>query len=271
MNILMLNASPKRKGGASGCFSWLLTLMLAGCKITTLNIRNQADYAEALALLGSVDAVVISSPLYVDGIPAHMLPFMEKAEYECKQKHYRFKLYVLSNSGFVEGVQNKLHLNMYEAWCYRAGIEWGGGLGIGGGTILHVLLILFPISVIIRCLELAVVFFSTGAITGRDLWSYFSGLLVTIFFFLGVLVCEAIVAHAIRRGKQTKNLYTRVLMPSFIFLLGADAFMFLLALFKGTLPHALFRKVSQEEINKNAVACRTEISHGGTSNDQQDS
>lgn len=170
----------------------------------------------------------------------------------------------------MEGVQNKLHLNMYEAWCHRAGIEWGGGLGIGGGTILYVLLILFPISAIIRCLEIAVVFFSTGAITGRDIWSYFSGLLVTIFFFLGALVCEATMAHAIRRGKQTENLYTRVLMPSFIFLLGADAFMFLLALFKGTLPHVLFRKVSLDEINKNAVACRTDIPHGGMSNDQQD-
>lgn len=267
MNILVLNASPKRKGGASRCFSWLLKLLLVGCKITTLNIRNQADYAKALTLLDRMDAVVISSPLYVDGVPAHMLPFLEKAEYECRQKHYRFKLYVISNSGFVEGVQNKLHLKMYEAWCHRADIEWGGGLGIGGGTILYVLFILFPISVIIHCLEIAVTLFSTGVITGHDIWSHFSGLLVTIFFFLGAFVCEAAMAHAIRRGKQTKNFYTRVLIPSFIFLLGADIFMLLMALIKGTLPHTMFRKISLEAIHKNATGCSAD-SHEGMSNNQ---
>lgn len=247
MNILILNASPKRKGGASRCFSRLLRPLLAGCKTTVLDIRNQGDYGKALMLLERVDAVVISSPLYVDGIPSHLLPFLKKAEYECRQKHLHFKLYVLSNSGFVEGIQNKLHLNMYEAWCRRAGIQWGGGLGIGGGTMLYVLFLLFPITLIIRGVQIASVLYSAGTISGRDLWSYCSGLLVTIFFFLGVIVCEFIMAHAIRHGNQIINLYTRILIPSFVFLVCADIFMILSALFKGTLFHALFRRVSPPE------------------------
>ncbi len=253
MNVLILNASPKRKGGASRCFSELLKFLLLGCKITTADIHGQADYSKALSLLGEADAVVVSAPLYVDGIPAHMLPFLQEAEQICRQKHLHFKLYVLSNSGFVEGVHNKLHLNMYEAWCRRSGIEWGGGLGVGGGVMLQVMFVLFPITVLIRCAQIAATVIVVGAITGREVWSLCSGILITGFFLSGALICEIILAHAIRTGHGIKNLYTRVLVPSFIFLICADIFMFLSALFHKTAPHALFRKISSAEIDERAA------------------
>lgn len=243
MNILILNASPKRKGGASRFFSKLMKLMLLGCNITTCDVRGRSDYEKALSLLDGADAVFISSPLYVDGIPAHMLPFLMQAEHICVEKCYHFKLYVLSNSGFIEGKQNALHLKMYEAWCNRANIEWGGGLGIGGGVMLHVLYILFPISVIIRCIQIVLFVIQTGTISGAEIWSYCSGLLVTPFFFIGAFVCTAMVAYAIRNKKLIKNIYTRPLIPSFLFLIVADIFMLISAILKGTLPHKLFRKV----------------------------
>ena len=50
------------------------------------------------------------------------------------------------------------------------------------------------------------------------------------------------VAVWVRKGICGVSRYTRVLMPSFLFLIGADIFMLLSALFHGTLPHKLFRK-----------------------------
>lgn len=249
MNILILNASPKRKGGASRCFSRLMKLMLLGCRVTVCDVRGAGDYKNALSLLEYADAVIISSPLYVDGIPAHMLPFLIQAEHLCAEKHYHFKLYVLSNSGFIEGKQNALHLKMYEAWCTRARIQWGGGLGIGGGVMLYVLYILFPISVIIRFAEIILIILQKGNITGAEIWAYCSGLLVTPFFFIWPFASTAVMAFTIRKRKKRNCIYTRPLIPSFLFLIAADVFMLLSAILKRTLPHKLFSRVCMNKEN----------------------
>lgn len=243
MNVLVLNTSPKQKGGASRFFAKLLKAMLLRCKITTCDIRNHSDYEQALSLLGEADAVVISSPLYVDGIPAHMLPFLLQAEQLCTKKQHRFKLYVLSNCGFVEGKQNSLHLKMYEAWSACAGVEWGGGLGIGGGVMLHILCILFPILALLRLVRIVVVALPAGA----QIWPYLIGLLVVPFLTIGLFVCLAVLAQAIRHKKQIKNLYTRPLVPSFVFLVFADLFMLISAAFNRVLPHKLFKRIDLPE------------------------
>lgn len=242
MNVLIINASPKKKGGASRTFSSQLKLMLAGCKVTTCDVCTRGNYENALGLLPAADAVVISVPLYVDGIPSHLLPFLVEAEQLCIKNKLQFKLYVISNNGFIEGVQNKLHLNMYEAWCKRAGIEWGGGFGIGGGVMLYVLSILFFVFAGLDILKTAIGFIQSGVLTGAQIWSNFQGLVWILFFMLGGLVCEALLAHAIRNKKSIKNMYTRAMLPSFIFLVVASLFMTLGALFKGTLPHKLFKR-----------------------------
>lgn len=244
MNILILNASPKRKGGASRFFAKMMKLMLAGCKITTCDVSGPGDYENALSHFENVNAVIMSVPLYVDGIPAHMLPFLMQAEQLCTEKHCNFKLYAVSNNGFIEGRQNATHLNMYEAWCARAGVEWGGGLGIGGGVMLHVLFILFPISVLITLIQIILAVIQTGDISGAMLWDYCSGLLSTPFFFIWPLICMIILGVTIRRKKACKNIFTRPLIPSFVFLLCADIFMLISSILAGTWPHKLFKRIS---------------------------
>lgn len=114
----------------------------------------------------------------------HLLlrPFLERAEAACREKKLDFRLYALSNNGFVEGRQNELNLRLYEGWCRRSGAAWGGGLGLMG--------------------------------------------------------------RRTRKGACGATRYTRVLIPSFLFLIGADIYMLLAALFRGTLPHKLFQKES---------------------------
>ena len=105
MNILILNASPKSKGSASAFYSSLLRPFLAGCKIKTRPLCGARDYKKIFELLPWTDAVVISAPVYVDAAPSHVTAFLEQAEQLCQEQLCHFKLYAISNCGFIEGHQ----------------------------------------------------------------------------------------------------------------------------------------------------------------------
>ena len=241
MKVLILNASPKRRGGASQFFSMLLRPFLLGCRVKALPLRGPGDYDAALAALPWAEAVVISAPLYVDGAPSHVLPFLERAETVCREKKLDFKLYALSNNGFVEGRQNEPHLRIYEGWCLRAGVAWGGGLGVGGGVMLNWLCMLLPLFALLHTVEV-VTMAQSGTLTPLAALNYYSGCLIDLFLCAGLIWGLALMGRRVRRGICGENRYTRVLLPSFLFLIGADIFMLLSALFQGTLPHKLFRK-----------------------------
>jgi hypothetical protein len=44
-------------------------------------------------------------------------------------------VYAVMNCGFWEGKQNQPALELVRNWCYRAGLEWKQGFGIGGGEM----------------------------------------------------------------------------------------------------------------------------------------
>lgn len=71
-------------------------------------------------------------PLYVDGIPGHLLSCLiqlEEAYLQKPEKH----IYGIVNCGFYEGVQAEFALKILQNWCEKAGFVWGGGIGVGGG------------------------------------------------------------------------------------------------------------------------------------------
>jgi len=71
-----------------------------------------------------------------------------------------------------------------------------------------------------------------------------SGCLIRIlFFYCGVLLFEIILAWAIKNKKSIKNKYTRVMLPSFIFIIVANIFMALTGILHGKLIFPLFKKV----------------------------
>ena len=244
MKVLILNASPKTRGSASAFYSSLLRLFLAGCEVKICPLRGARDYAQAFSLLPWAEAVVISAPLYVDAAPAHVAAFLEQAEEFSRERALRFKLYAVSNCGFIEGRQNEPHLRIYEAWCRRAGISWGGGLGIGGGVILRWMCML---TVLFAVLDTVGLLLSAQAapLTVHTVLSCCGSMLVTLFMSLGAVICLAVMGHRIRRGKYRGNLFTRCLMPSFLFIPVSDLFMLCSALANGKLPHTVARAGGQ--------------------------
>lgn len=227
MKIMICNCSPKKEGGASVFFSKILKFFLFSGSVIVKRVSLSLNYEDTFCNLDDIDALVLSVPLYVDSIPSHLIPFLKKLEIFCKEKKCNFRLYVISNSGFTGGHQNKPHIEQYKCFCERSGIKWGGGLGIGGAVMLQ--------AVFYAILSWSLIQFIIGVIVnlvyGRQAidTALIAGFSHTIFwwFFLlsGMFLYLFIFARAVKRKKSIKNLYTRVMVPSFIFLIVADIFM----------------------------------------------
>ncbi len=233
MKTLIINASPKRKGGTSRMLSRLLRIMLVGSRTQTESVCTKGDFARVLPLLSDIDALVISAPLYWDAAPSHLLEFLTLAERYCLDNGCRFKVYVVSNNGFIEGKQNDIHLDVCRCWCERAGLEWGGGVGVGGGVMLYALSIVYPALTAVALASVAIVAASGEAISFASSIPALRQIGWLIFWFIGVIWCFAALVFNIRSRKCTKNRFTRAMLPSPIFLVVADVFMFLASLFNG--------------------------------------
>ena len=141
---LLINCSPKKKLSVSGFIMRCAGLMIRGEK-EYLCLRTPADRERILQAMVTSGKVVFVLPLYVDGVPSHVLSFLKEAEAFCGEKGLRMKVYAIANNGFIEGRQNEPLMQVMENFCARSGLEWCGGVGIGGGVMLNVERIMMPV------------------------------------------------------------------------------------------------------------------------------
>lgn len=235
MKTIFINGSPKRKFSVSQYFLKLQGAFVKGSKVF-LKLRNRGDYRKILEQIADADAVVFSMPLYVDNVPSHVLAFLREMETVCHEKKLNLKVYVIANNGFIEGNQNAPLLCVMENFCARSNIEWCGGIGIGGGVMFNALRIVFLIVAAILLLSLLISgiaygnWFPIDAISGP-----ISTMLIILFFHLGVFYYMAQMAVKINNGEAFGNHYTRILLPSFLFIVIADAYFVIASLFQGGL------------------------------------
>ncbi len=242
MKVFILNGSPKEKGSASHFFANVFRLMLCGCNISYGSLRNKNNYSKILEQLRDIDALIISAPLYVDAMPSHVQEFLTLAEYYCKENDCCFTLYAISNNGFIEGIQNKVHLQMYQCWCERTYVKWGGGIGIGGGVMLYVLSIVYPIIFAVYILNIVLNLINGNEISGAMWLPLLQNVLIYLFLNSSMAYCMIRLASHVRKQENTKNRYARVMIPSFLFILCADIFMFLTSLFNGRFIFSLLKR-----------------------------
>lgn len=138
MNIAFLNGSPKIKESTSGTLLEELNQLIDKSNtIIELKLNKKEISTIDLELINSSDILVFALPLYVDGIPSHLLYCLEQLEeYFNKRNVTKISVYAMVNSGFYEGEQNILALEMMKHWCTKTGLLWGQGLGIGAGGML---------------------------------------------------------------------------------------------------------------------------------------
>lgn len=233
MKTLLLNCSPKNKFSASSYFALLLTF---GQKKTFISehLSNKSDFERIINQLLEIDTIVFCMPLYVDSVPSHTLEFLKVMETFCKNNNKVLNVYAISNGGFIEGSQNCVLMQIMKNFCERSKNKWKGGLGIGGGVMLNITRILLPIftllfltSVIIN----ACVYNNVFPIEACK--SYLLQILFLCFLNSGVLFWIVCMSKCIKKRRSFGEHYTRLLLPSFLFILIADIFFLISSIIKG--------------------------------------
>ena len=246
MKTVFINCSPKKSFCASAYFLFLQRLFVGGKKLT-VTLRTTADHARILEELRDAQTVVFALPLYVDGIPSHVLRFMEEMEAFCRRSDLRLNVYCIANNGFIEGKQNEPLMQSFAHFCSRAGLTWGGGVGIGGGVMLNVTRLLFMIDAALLLVNIALSAAKTGSFFPKEAWiSFLENAALLLYFNLGVLFHIARMGRFIRKGAFSGKKYTRILIPSFLFILFADIFFFIFSLFEGGLFRGWLAKKKPE-------------------------
>ena len=233
MKTVFINCSPKKNFCASAYFLFIQRLFTGGKKVNE-KLRTPADHDRILEQLADAEAVVFGVPLYVDGVPSHVLRFMEKMEKFCLEKGLKLNVYCVANNGFIEGRQNEPLMRIFENFCARAGLVWGGGIGIGGGVMLNVTRILFFVDIGLLALNILLSAANGGGFFPKDAWiSFAENAALLLYFNLGVLFYAEGMGRAIRKRSFFGKKYTRILIPSFVFILFADVFFIIISLFEG--------------------------------------
>lgn len=235
MKTVFINCSPKKKFSASAYFLSVQKAFVKGEKVIE-NLRNRKDYERILNTLTDADSVVFCLPLYVDCLPSHVITFLKEMEEFCLKNQLKLQIYAIANNGYIEGVQSQALLQVFRNFCTRSKLIWGGGIGIGGGVMLNVMRIVFYVQVGILFLNM----FLSGTQTGNWLpidafKNFFTQALTIGFLNLGVFWYSYGMGKAINNGKNSGEKYTRILIPSFIFILFADIFFTIFSIFEGGL------------------------------------
>lgn len=133
MRISLINGSPKVNNSASGTLlEDLVGYLGENAEIVNFGFHSPTISKEVIEELAKAEAWVFSCPLYVDGIPGHLLSCLIQLE-EAHIHNPRIHIYGIVNCGFYEGIQAEFALKLLQNWCLKTGFIWGGGIGVGGG------------------------------------------------------------------------------------------------------------------------------------------
>lgn len=135
--IALINGSPKGERSASRV---LLDFVGQGLEQKqyelehfTLNTPSiDPTISEAIA---ESSILLIAFPLYVDGVPSHMLRWLLELERVYRDRKAKPLVYAIVNCGFYEAEQTIVALQILRNWCAKAGLTWAQGMGIGAGGV----------------------------------------------------------------------------------------------------------------------------------------
>ena len=208
-----------------------------------MKLHTRADHEPVLNELEDADTVVFSMPLYVDGVPSHVLPFLKEMEKWCRDNNSDIRVYVIANNGFIEGRQNESLMQVMENFCIRSGITWCGGLGIGGGVMMNVMRIMIVVFLGITVLKMILTGIDTGNFTEMGyIYGFLEDLAVVLLLGSGIIIFDIWLAFCINRKKEYGKHYTRIMLPSFVFIICADLFFTITSIVKGGVFRGWFSK-----------------------------
>lgn len=140
--VILLNGSMRSANGNSARLAQQLVKMLHTEFETVALQKYIGNLSALLPVLEKAEAVVLCTPLYVDGLPSQVIRLLETAH---KQYNGRGKrVYVLANMGLYESQQLVNLFSSVKQWCEKTGHLYCGGLGISAGELIGVLMQIIP-------------------------------------------------------------------------------------------------------------------------------
>ncbi|WMJ88156.1 NAD(P)H-dependent oxidoreductase [Anaerocolumna sp. MB42-C2] len=149
MKIALINGSPKINNSASRYLLSEIKNLIKDIRrdlnetfdknfeIKEFNIHKPEIDEKELKQLYQCNILIFAFPLYVDSIPSHLLNVLTILEnYYSLNGGKNTIVYTLVNSGFYEGNQNKIAIEIMQNWTYKSRLTWGQGIGIGSGGML---------------------------------------------------------------------------------------------------------------------------------------
>ena len=235
MKTVFINGSPKKRFSVSSYFGKLQSIFIRGQKVF-LRLRTKSDHKKIFEQIIDADVVIFLLPLYVDCVPSHILSFLREMERFCKEHKIELKIYAIANNGFIEGRQNATLFRVMENFCTRSDLQWCGGIGIGGGVMFNALKVVSMIECGIFLLSV----FVSGILYANwvpidAIQGFLFALLVIFFLHAGAIFYMMKMGSKDNKGNVLGEKYTRILLPSFLFILIADVFFIIVSLFQGGL------------------------------------
>lgn len=138
MKIVFINGSPKNKGSASETILKALRDRLGEASEYVMCSALNQSRQEIMEALGGCNALIFAFPLYVDGIPSHLLRLLDEIQHDVAAATPGVIVYTIINNGFYEGRQNITALEMMRNFCASSGLVWGQGVCVGAGGMANV-------------------------------------------------------------------------------------------------------------------------------------
>ena len=146
MNTLLLIGSPKPGASASRSFGEAVLSRLAarGAETRTARVTPSFRSPEAMDRLMTdidwADLVLLSSPVYVDTLPAPVMRLLEtwgrRADGRVTANGHPVRFAALVQCGFPEAQHCMMAIDVCEEFCRESGVGWAGALAFGCGGAL---------------------------------------------------------------------------------------------------------------------------------------
>ena len=133
MEITIINGSPRLKKSNSEILKNYLLNFIKENKINEYFSSSTKLDNNIKTNIYNSDILIFIFPLYV--IPSNLLSLLVYFENE-KLMNSKTKIYCIVNNGFFEGVQNHLAISQIRCWAKKWNVQWGQGIGVGGGELL---------------------------------------------------------------------------------------------------------------------------------------
>lgn len=214
---LLLIGSPKVKNSTSESLS---AYLLEGLhengyiceKLHVLSMLNR-NKEELLDKVNNADLIIISFPLYVDGLPAPLIKVFEfiANDRNIMEINKKQSLIAIANSGFPESFHSQTALRICENFANKNHFIWLGGFALGGGAAINGM----PIKKssggmtinIVKALDMAVVAISTNEKIPKEAIELMSKNLIPINIY--TFIANRGWKVQAKKYNASKNLYAR--------------------------------------------------------------